>query len=356
MTVHLVDRNDQYVLNHCAKYLARDSSDPRHDFGQYPPGDPGAAIAEAWRFPIVDSHWDGADVQASYRYNDVTFVYDGRRTTPGSVSVVGSFGDLYDPVPLRQLTFLREPTGLFAVTVRVGKGQVHLYKFVVDGTPVLDQVNPQRSVMDNGQPWSRVFTEACQVPLELSRRERAVLQRLVAHLLPFRLKENRRFVRGVYDQLDRATRAEEYPLAYRLDEEVGVVNYIDKVIARPERHNADDYHICLRVIDGLLRIRFGGLDPLDAPPEMYAELYAQMETDRVDGWDTGRYNSPRYFLLLLRRHAMTGAFVHPRHGGNSGTAGWMYLEDRFRDAQGQTLFDWRGPIEAPLGHSTDYRG
>ena len=100
----------------------------------------------------------------------------------------------------------------------------------------------------------------------------------------------------------------------------------------------------------------GGLDPVDAPPELYADLYDQMATDRVDGWDTSRYGSPRYFLLLLRRHAMTGAFVHPRHGGNSGTAGWMYLEDRFRDSAGQTLFDWRASIEEPLGHNHDYRG
>ena len=53
---------------------------------------------------------------------------------------------------------------------------------------------------------------------------------------------------------------------------------------------------------------------------------------------------------------MTGAFVHPRHGGNSGTAGWAYLESRFRDADDKTLFDWRQAMEAPLGRNTDYRG
>jgi hypothetical protein len=46
---------------------------------------------------------------------------------------------------------------------------------------------------------------------------------------------------------------------------------------------------------------------------------------------------------------MTGAFVHPRHGGNSGTAGWAYLQDRYP-------FEWQVAIEAPLGASTDYRG
>lgn len=357
MDVPVVDKDDQYVLNHCTKYLSRDTNDSRHDFGQFPSGDPRGAIAEAWRFPIIDSHWDGVSAATSFPYNDVTFVYDGRAAAgPVPVAVVGTFGRMYAPVPLRPLTFLGDPTGLYTVTLRIPKGQVHTYKFVVAGQPMLDPVNPQTAVLDNGRAWSRLFTEGCQIPLELNRRERAVLGRLVAHLLPFRLEENRRFVRGVYDQLDRTTRGQEFPLAYKLDEEVGVTNYIDKLIARGERHNADDYHTCLRIIDELLRRRMGGLDPLDAQPELYADLYNQMQTDRVDGWDTGRYGSPHYFLLLLRRHAMTGAFVHPRHGGNSGTAGWMYLEDRFRDDSGRTLFDWRASIEEPLGHNDDYRG
>ena len=163
-------------------------------------------------------------------------------------------------------------------------------------------------------------------------------------------------IRSVYESLDRGQRAQQFPLAYRLDEEVGVVNYIDKLVARDEQHNADDYHTCLSIIGNLIRSRSGYRDPGSAPPEFYVDLYGQMESDRVDGWDTSRYGSPRFFILLLRRHAMTGAFVHPRRGGNSGTAGWMYLEDRFRDASGNTLFDWRRAIEAPLGHNTDYRG
>jgi len=356
MAAVVADKDDQYVLNHCTRFLARDSADPRHDFGQYSPGDARAAVCEAWRFPVVDAYSDGRSAESSYPYNSVTFVYDGRAGQPGSVSVVGSFGELYAPVPLRPVSFLGAATGLFVVTLRVPKGQVHSYKFVVDGRPRLDPVNPQQTVADNGQPWSRFFTDGCQVPLVLSRREREVLGRLVAHLLPFRLPENRRFIREVYDRLDRAGRAQEFPLAYRLDEEVGVVNYIDKVLARAEQHNADDYHTCLFLIDGLLRRRFGGLDPLRLSGDVYGALYDEMATDRVDGWDTGRYGSPRFFLLLLRRHAMTGAFVHPRAGGNSGAAGWSYLEDRFTDEQGRTLFDWRRAIEAPLGHNTDYRG
>lgn len=354
MATQLLDRDDQYVLNQCTKYLARDNAEARHDFGQYDATDGRGRIAEAWRFPVIDSHWDGRSATDSYPYNSVTFVYPG--AAQNSVAVVGTFGDLWSPIPLRPLRFLGDDTGLFTVTVRVEKGQVHTYKFVVDGQQTVDPVNPQRSVLDNGEVWSRFFTDACQIPLELDRRERSALERLVAHLLPFRLDENRAFVRSVYDRLDRASRAREFPLAYRLDEQVGVVNYIDKLISREERQNAYSYHACLGIIDGLLRARSGGADPATLPPEYYTDLYDQMAGDQVDGWDYARYNSPRYFLLLLRRHALTGAFVHPRHGGNSGAAGWMYLADRFHGTDGETLFDWGRVIEEPLGRNTDYRG
>jgi hypothetical protein len=356
MAAILVDKDDQYVLNHWTRFLARDSADPRHDFGQYPSDPARAAVCEAWRLPVIDSYSDGRTAGSAYPYNDVTFCFDGRAGGPRSVSVVGSFGDLYAPIPLRMVAFLGADTGLHTVTLRVPKGQVHTYKFVVDGHARLDPVNPQLLIADNGSAWSRFFTDGCQVPLVLSRRERELLARLVAHLLPFRLPENSRFIRGVYESLDRATRQEQFPLAYRLDEDVGVVNYIDKVLARTEQHNADDYHTCLSIVDDLLRRRHGGLDPLRLPLDEYVALYGEMATDRVDGWDTGRYGSPRFFLLLLRRHAMTGAFVHPKAGGNSGAAGWSYLEGRFTDEQGRTLFDWRRAIEAPLGHNTDYRG
>ena len=352
----VISKDDQYVLNHCTRYLARDVDEPRHDFGQYDPGDARARISEAWRYPIVDSYFDGSSVQDSYPFNSVTFIHDARATPASEVAVTGSFTELYEPVALRAVQFLGEPSGIWALTVRVPKGQVHTYKLRIDGAWQVDPINPQVVRMDNGREWSRFFTEGCQIPLTLTRRERDVLGRIVAHLLPFRSAENSKFIRGLYESLDRASREREYPLAYRLDEEVGVVNYIDKVIARAESHNADDYRTCLSIIDGVLRQRFPGRDPATLPPEAYADLYDQMGRDDVPGWDTARYGSPRFFLLLLRRHAMTGAFVHPRHGGNSGTAGWAYLETRFRDADGNTLFDWRQAMEAPLGRNTDYRG
>lgn len=306
-------------------------------------------MCEAWRYPIVDSYYDGASAEGSYPFNAVTFVYDGRTGQAQDVAVTGTFAELHEPTPLEPVRFLGEPSGIHAVTVRVPKGQVHTYKLRVDGVWQLDPLNPQTQELDNGRPWSRFFTEGCQIPLTFTRRERELLGRLVSHLLPFRLPENSRFIRGVYESLDRQARANQFPLAYKLDEEVGVVNYIDKVVARAERHHLDDYRICLELIDELLRASNPGRDPLTLPRDAFADLYGAMASDQVAGWDTGRYGSPRFFLLLLRRHAMTGAFVHPRHGGNSGTAGWAYLQDRYP-------FDWQAAIEAPLGDNTDYRG
>ncbi len=356
MTANIVNVDDVYVLNHCTRFLARAVHDARHDFGQFAPDDQRAAVCESWRFPIVDSYFDGVSREDSYGYNTVTFVYDGTAGASPSVEVVGTFGDLYDPLPLEPVRFLGEDTGYLALALRVPKGRVYRYKFAVDGQWVVDPVNPQQEREDNGELWSRFFTDACQVPLVLSRRERDVLGRLVAHLLPFRMPENRAFVKHLYEKLDRHGREQQFPLAYRLDEEVGVVNYIDKLLARAEQHHADDYHTCLRLIDVLLRNRYGGLDPLMLGQDAYKDLYGEMESEAVEGWDLDRYGSPRYFLLLLRRHAMTGAFTHPKSGGNSGAAGWAYLESRFRDENDQTLFDWRRAIEAPLGRNTDYRG
>ena len=108
----VIEKDDQYVLNHCTRFLARDGDEPRHDFGQYAPRDPRATF---------------------------------------------------------------------------------------------------------------------------NRRERELLGRLVSHLLPFRLPGLRR------------------------------LNYIDKVVARAERHHLDDYRTCVEFIDDVLEARNPGRDPLTLP-------------------------------------------------------------------------------------------
>jgi len=355
LTARIVDVSDEYVLNYCTKYVTRDSTDARHDFGQFPPGDPRAQVCEGWRFPIIDSFRDAAS--PTLTANRVTFVYRAAAAaTVAQVSVVGTFAALYEPIPMRRVRAHDEDTGYFAVSAVVPTGEVHRYKFIVDGRAVLDDINPQRVTLDNGRTWSRFFTQYCSRPLSFEDWEYAILERLAQHILPFRTEEGQNFMNRYYFYLDRQARDALYPYAYRLDEAVGAANYVDCAVSREENHHLVDYKICIGEIDRVLRQRNPYMDPQDMPAGAYAQLYDEMAANDVPGWDYRAYGSPRYFWTLLRRHVYTGAFSHPKHGGNVGAAGWAYLAERFSGAGGKTLFDWRRSIEPPLGLSSDYNG
>jgi hypothetical protein len=347
MSVQIPVREDQDILNYCAKYIARENADPRHNFGQYDPTEYRARVCDPWRFPIIDNYSDGQDFIASYAFNEVTFVFaaQSQPQPPNQVGVVGTFANLYEPLPLRRLKFQDVQTPYFAVTAVVPKGEVHTYKFVVDGQPMLDPINPQRAVLDNGKAWSRFFTQNCSQPISLERWEYALLQRLTDHILPFRTEEGQRAL-----QQNLVTKT------FLLDQSVGAVNFIDKLIAREENHYLDDYKICLELIDRVLRQRNPFEEPEFMPKQMFVDLYNQMANNNVPGWDFNRYGNPRFFLQLLRRHTFTGAFCHPKYGGNTQGVGWAYLEEKYRDATGKTLFDWRRAIERPLGSDSDYHG
>jgi hypothetical protein len=347
----VIQEEDQYVLNYCAKYLARDNTDARHNYGQFDAGDERGLICESWRFPLVDTYSDGADPAGSYPFNQVTFVYRAA-TAPQQVAVVGTFANLFEPIPLRPIA----DTPYFTVTAVIPKGEVHRYKFVVDGQAVIDPVNPQRVAQDNGRAWSRFFTQLATEPVSFERWELSILNRFTEHILPFETAEGRNFLTRFYNYLDRQSKETQYAYAYRLDQPVGVANYIDKAVAKEENHHLLDYKICLSLIDRLLRQRNPYVEPRLMSKELYRDLYEQMATGNVPGWDYNRYNSPGYFLQLLRRHVFTGAFSHPKYGGNIGAAGWAYLEEKYRDDAGQTLFNWRRIMERPLGDSPDYHG
>jgi gluconate 2-dehydrogenase subunit 3-like protein/AMP-activated protein kinase-like protein len=357
-SVTIVERDDQYILNQCAKHLARENTDERHNFGQFPAGDPRGRICESYHFPIIDSFFDGQDQERSYGFNEVTFVYcNPFAPAPQEVAVVGTFAKLYERVPLRPVKFNEEETGYYAVTCVIPKGEVHRYKYLVDGELKLDPINPQRSTLDNGEIWSRFFTHLCTAPLALERYEMRLLDRLVDHILPFRTEEGERFLRFFYNSLDKLSKEGQFAHAYRLDQSVGAVNFISNLLAREESHHLIDYQICLGEIDRVLRQRNPFTDPGDMSKEMFIQLYNEMAADNAPGWDYSKYSSPRYFLMLLRRHTFTGAFAHPKHGGNVGGVGWAYLAERFADPQtGETLFNWRRAIEKPLGANEDYRG
>jgi len=278
------------------------------------------------------------------------------------VSVVGTFGDLHTPVPLRRV----EGTKYWTVSVAVPKGEVHRYKFLADGRAILDPVNPQRAATPEGGEWSRFFTQFCTVIISFEDWEVALLQRLTDHILPFRTTEGQRFLDLYYNYLDRQAKDTQYARTYRLDQPVGAVSFIDKIVAREEAHRLVDYKICLELIDRLLRQRNPYEEPRTISSTFYAELYDQMAGGgAISGWDYGRYNDPRFFLQLLRRHTYTGAFSHPKYGGNAGAAGWAYLAANLRDPQTGQLpaavpqaayFDWAHGLEKPLGRNPEYHG
>src|SRR5260370_11914632 len=139
--------------------------------------------------------------------------------------------------------------------------------------------------------------------------------------------------------LDRCGKKTQSTPAYRLGEPAGAGNYIDKLVAKEENHHLVDYRVCLRQIDRVLRQRNPYTDPGQVSDELFNQLYDEMAANTVSGWDYSVYASPAYFIRLLRRHTFTGAFSHPKDGGNSAAAGWAYLLSRHRDPlQRPTLF------------------
>lgn len=362
----IVQKDAVYVLNHCARSLARDNVDGRHNLGQFIEGDARAAIAEAWRFPIIDSYRDpdgkGRD------FNLVTFVLVNRARTFGdTIGVLGSFDSVIDPIPLTQV----EDSDYWAVSVAVPRGQVHHYKFLAGGRTLLDPINPQRVIRPDGTEWSRFFTDYCTSLVVLEPWEAALLRRLTDHIMPFRTTEGQRWLNYYYDGLNQNGRANQFEGAYQLDQSVGAVSFIDKLLARLEQHRLIDYKICLDLCFRLLGYWNPKKDPLKLPVDQYRRLYEQLSIEApsaVAGWDYGRYQSPRFFLQLLRRHTFTGAFSHPKHGGNLGAAGWQFLASNLRDPATGALpklaavnapapyFDWAAAIEPPLGRNSEYRG
>jgi hypothetical protein len=136
-----------------------------------------------------------------------------------------------------------------------------------------------------------------------------------------------------------------------------VVNFIDKLLAKEENHHLLDYKICLQIIDGILRQRNPFIEPKFMSKQLYIDIYNEMASDSVNGWDKDIYSSPRYFLEILRRHTFTGAFAHPKYGGNAGASAWAFLAEKYKNqATGETLFNWRQALEVPLGTSKDYLG
>jgi hypothetical protein len=350
MTSPIVPKPPDYVYNHCTKSLARDPGPPRHAFFGVDADAPRGTVSEAWRFPVVDAH-EGSEPDA-YEWNDVTFIYrdgvDGS-PPPADLALLTTAHRLHEPLPMPRL----EDSLYRSCTLQVRKGARYRYRFLLDGRPVLDPINPQVEIRPNGDAWSSFFTWTYNQPISFERWEYTLLDRLVRHILPFNSLEARNFL---------ARGADEGTVShlYRLDVSAGVANYIDKIVAREERHYRAAYETCLELLQRILQVRYPAKDLAFIEEGAFVLLYQQMaDNDQAlfrDGWDPGRYQNPSHFLWLLRRHAWTGAFAHPKWGGNPGGMAWSYLTERFTEDSGRTAFDWARAMEPPLGASAEYRG
>jgi hypothetical protein len=345
-----IEKEADEIFNYCTKYLIRERSNSTED----------NKPTEGWRFPLVMTLLHG-DFLAG-RFNEVTFIYHNRNNENiESVSIIGNFLPLYQSLPLQQVVYDGEKTNIYYLTLILPVGKGFHYRFLINGKVQLDPINPQRVTLPNGKDWSFFFTDYFNYSADFEEWEINLLYRLVEQIVPFRTEEAQNFINRFYQNLSRQEK-DSIPI-YKLDQSVGEVNYITNILAREERHHLIDYKICIRVIDQLLRKRNPYVDSWLVSEEMINDLYNEManENNRIQDWDYGQYNNPTYFLKLLRRHCITGAFCHPRHGGNIGGAGWNYLKEKYcvKDATGKVIesyFNWDLAMEMPLGKNPDYRG
>ena len=343
-----VQKDPQEIFNYCTKYLIRDRSNDEDS----------PNFTEGWRFPLVMTVLNQDKLVG--KLNEVTFVY---KKNPGEniseVFIKGSFLPFYQSLSLEPVLFDGSASDLFSLTILLPVGKGFYYRYIVDGVERPDRINPQKKILENGKEWSFFFTDYYNYSNDFEEWEMNLMHRLVNQIVPLRSEEAQNFINRFYEGLPRGEK-DALPI-YRLDESVGEVNYITNILAKAERHHLIDYKICLKLIDTVLRMRNPFVNSWMVSEQMINDLYNEMAANNVAGWDTQQYQEPAHFLRLIRRHAIVGAFCHPRYGGNIGGAGWNYLKDKYaiKDETGRitrTYFNWPLAIEKPHGENVDYWG
>jgi gluconate 2-dehydrogenase gamma chain len=123
---------------------------------------------------------------------------------------------------------------------------------------------------------------------------------------------------------DQIIPADDFPSA----SQAGVVNYIDRQLARHYRRHQDAYRAGLDQLDGLSRHR-SGLAFVDAPPSQQLEITIALEKQN------------RAFFELVRQHTMEGYYGSPRHGGNRDAVSWRMLGLDEPPLRGRAQYDLR---------------
>ena len=114
------NKDDQYILKHCTKYLARASQGASVGPGDFPSS---IRLGELLQLLGRGSIEISTSEIHLLRYQcQVT----GQR---GSDRILCH---LSEPIPLRQIVFEDQPTRYRSVTYAVRKGEKHIYRFMVD--------------------------------------------------------------------------------------------------------------------------------------------------------------------------------------------------------------------------------
>ena len=123
---------------------------------------------------------------------------------------------------------------------------------------------------------------------------------------------------------DQIIPADDFPGA----SQAGVVNYIDRQLARFYRPQRDAYREGLKNAQELSRKCFG--QPLEAvKAEHKLQAVLQMEKEQVK------------FFEMVRRHTFEGYYGSPRHGGNRDAVSWRMLGLAEPPLLGRAQYDLR---------------
>ena len=123
---------------------------------------------------------------------------------------------------------------------------------------------------------------------------------------------------------DEIVPGDEFPSATQ----AGVLDYIDRQLARAYRRHRDAYTEGLEQAERLSRAKFG---------KTVAELGGaeRLETVRAIERENGA------FFELVRSHTMEGYYGSPRHGGNRDAVSWRMLGLEEPPVRGRAQFDLR---------------
>ncbi len=305
-------------------------------------------------FPIVDTF---LDTEKNSFFNQVTFVYYSEQTNNAqdkiAIFLIGNFDSLHTKRKLHQIIFNNELTRFYAITLKLPVKKRYHYQFLIDDSHIIDPLNTLTKQLDNNVIWSEFFTESIKSNIILEEWEAQILRRLISYILPFKTNEFKTFVKNHQGQFSELTKS----LISQISYDIGCVNFIDKLISRDELHHIINYKLCLKEIKRILFALNTFQEPKEMDEYFYQRIYQIMSQNDFTIWNKATYENPSYFIMVLRRHIITAAFSHPKHGGNTDALGWQFLDSLLRNNNHDGAgFDWQQALEKPLGINNDYIG